>query len=584
MPSRLDSYSIVERVQVVAGATWYRANDDRDGSRALLIVFDARRSMTQTAQVREMHQREQEIERALVGLSDHPQIPRWAGTLTQTLGVAYEDRYGIPLTAWLDRYGQAPQIDVISFSIQMLDALAYAHDHGVLHRGLSPAMVWVNDAPTLSLRGVYGFGVASLLDIEKAWAGTATVHADVRYMAPEQFTAEPLQAATDLYAVGLLAHRLLSSRPAADGDSVYDIVRAHCDGEIHEIPVSVNISEGLRACISKALRREASTRYVNARQMMHALRGEMRRATRSMPQIQATQQQYILDSAAGQHPEPLSSKREGSERSAVDGNESLRASRPGYARAVDLQELPSASDLHASPSTGEHVMGRTRRRSVGFPWRTLVGVWLVALVIGAIALWSIKKRASSDDVDANGDAAGAMADAPAECRWEHVVRSVRHGKTELGLSGEGEVVLEYDRMNARIMRREETGLRPIRYIRAFGSLQMWHRHLPESGRDWIFLLPRVRNAQRPTLRALQFDGDTLLTSNNIPLSLETAERAHVRLRVHNNECLVWVRVEGDQGPGPSTKEVLLRLVDPGIVVESGALGGLWAPSFDDSPL
>lgn len=579
MPSRLDNYSIVERIQVVEGATWYRAMDDRDRKPVILIVFGARRSMTPHEQLQDLRAREEALGTELHELSSHPKIVPWLGVLTQALVVAYEVRDGIPLTAWLERYGSAAQIDAISLSIEVLDALAFAHDRGVLHRGLSPAMVWVEDAPKLSLRGVYGFGVASLLNIEKTWAGTSTAHADARYMAPEQFTAEPLQAGTDLYSVGLLAHQMLSGAVAVEGDSVYEIVRAHCDGELRDLPTSLQISDGLRACISKALRREASQRYVNARQMMHALRGEMQRATQIIPRVHTTQPQYTLESSA--HPQPLFSKNEARRADAADAKKSSPVSAPGHARAVNVSELPTQSGLQ---DLGSLVEGRGPEVGRKQPWKMVLGVGLTALVIAAAVLWSLQNKRPTDDVSVGGEALADVDGAPADCRWEHVVRSVRQGRTELRLSGAPEVVLEYDRMNARVMRRDEMGLRPIRYIRAFGSLQMWHRHLPESGRDWIFLLPRVRNAQRPTLRALQFEGDTLLTVNSIPLSLETAERVRVQLRVRNNTCLLWVRVEGDKGPGPSAKEVYLRMVDPGVVVESGALGGLWAPPLDKSPL
>lgn len=570
MPSILDNYTLRESMEAVAGTTLYRAQGPSDKDRVVLVVLDARRGASQRAQIEEVRTRAEAVMRRFAPVWTSPQIAQLVGPLEGALGVAYVDQGGIPLSVWRARYGAVTSYDAIGCAVAILRVLRTAHAHGVVHRALSPSMVWVEDAPRLRLVSVLGFGLAELVQREQRWAQTATLQSDVRFMAPEQFTGEPIDVRSDLYSVGLLLHAMLSDVPAVSGASVYAQVQAHCDGALAEISPPERASDGLRQIVRRALARAPKARFQHAAEMLDALHEEQTRSTRSLPSVGTTQVYSNDAQGADTQPTASLSQQEAQERESLTPQPRQttppRVNPSRYARSVDTSQL-SKAELAAG--------------NKGFPWRIVVVAWLLAMLFGGVALWRMQQDVPADEVPAD---AVSDTEGPLDCRWEHVARALPVGETELRLNGTQTIVLSYDRMNVRVMRMEEDDPQTLRFVRAFGSVELWHRRLEEDGRDWLFLLPRVRHAQKPSVWALQFEGDRLLTSQRLPLGLETIERARLQMRLRDGVCMLWVRVEGDRGPGPEDKEIWLRMTDPGVVVAEGALGGLWAPALDESPL
>ncbi len=116
--------------------------------------------------------------------------------------------------------------DAIAVMIQIADAIAYAHDHGVLHRDLKPHNVFVGDAGRI---WVLDFGLASLAEVGAEPDATDAPRSrggTPGYMAPEQRAGGAQDARTDVWALGLLLYQLvtayepplLATAEALDGD------------------------------------------------------------------------------------------------------------------------------------------------------------------------------------------------------------------------------------------------------------------------------------------------------------------------------------------------------------------------------
>ncbi len=163
-------------------------------------------------------------ERAVLAELDHPRIARLVDGGTAPDGRPYfamELVEGEPLLAWADRH----RLDLdarLDLFLQVCDAVAYAHRRLVVHRDLKPTNVLVaeGDAGQPGVK-LLDFGLAKVLD--------ASASDDVRtsagrrlltpaYAAPEQFDGRPVTTATDVYALGVLLHELLTGRrpPRAD--------------------------------------------------------------------------------------------------------------------------------------------------------------------------------------------------------------------------------------------------------------------------------------------------------------------------------------------------------------------------------
>lgn len=94
--------------------------------------------------------------------------------------------------------------------VQLLQALTYLHRRGILHRDIKPSNVLVEGDQVKLL----DFGIADAIGASPRLAGT------LEYMAPELFLGEMASPATDLYAVGVLAHELLTNRSPHSGAGV----------------------------------------------------------------------------------------------------------------------------------------------------------------------------------------------------------------------------------------------------------------------------------------------------------------------------------------------------------------------------
>jgi serine/threonine protein kinase/WD40 repeat protein/tetratricopeptide (TPR) repeat protein len=152
--------------------------------------------------------------------------------------------------------------------LQVAEALAHAHDHGVLHRDIKPSnllldadgRVWVTD-----------FGLAKLEGNEGPTRSGDLV-GTLRYMPPERFDgwSDPR---SDLYALGATLYELLTLRPAFDATSREQLVqRVLNDTPTTPRRLDARIPRDLETLTLKAIAREPADRYPTARAMADDLR------------------------------------------------------------------------------------------------------------------------------------------------------------------------------------------------------------------------------------------------------------------------------------------------------------------------
>ena len=134
---------------------------------------------------------------------------------------------GESLRARLARQGELPVHDAVKILIEVTDALAYAHAHGVVHRDVKPDNVMLSGRHAL----VTDFGVAKA--VSEATGRQQLTTAGVAlgtptYMAPEQATADPgMDHRVDLYALGVMGYELIAGRPPFSGRTTQDTLAAH---------------------------------------------------------------------------------------------------------------------------------------------------------------------------------------------------------------------------------------------------------------------------------------------------------------------------------------------------------------------
>jgi eukaryotic-like serine/threonine-protein kinase len=105
------------------------------------------------------------------------------------------------------RRGPVPWPEAISIAAEVADALATAHEHGVVHRDVSPDNVMLTSS---GLR-VFDFGIAAPVG-EPDDDSTGSTFGTPAYVAPERLDGQPAQTATDVYSLGVLIYELVTGQ------------------------------------------------------------------------------------------------------------------------------------------------------------------------------------------------------------------------------------------------------------------------------------------------------------------------------------------------------------------------------------
>ncbi len=172
----------------------------------------------------------------------------------------------------LSHHGELPVHDAVKVLIEVVDALAHAHAHGVVHRDIKPDNVMLSGRHAL----VTDFGVAKA--VSEATGAHALTSVGVAlgtpaYMAPEQAAADPnLDHRVDVYAVGVLGYELLTGRPPFAGLTPQETLAAH----VTQAPEPVEkrrpgISPALSGVLMKCLAKRPADRWQTAEELLAQL-------------------------------------------------------------------------------------------------------------------------------------------------------------------------------------------------------------------------------------------------------------------------------------------------------------------------
>jgi hypothetical protein len=163
--------------------------------------------------------------------------------------------------------------EIRQISGEILDALGYAHGHGVVHRDVKPANVLVTLDGKVK---IMDFGVAHIVGSELTRA--EEVFGTLSYMAPEQLSKGTVDQRVDIFAFGVLLYEMTTGRLPFTGDTIFAVAEALVDEEpapVHEVnpDVPVALSEVVARCVRKAPEERFPTAAAVKEALLAALEG-----------------------------------------------------------------------------------------------------------------------------------------------------------------------------------------------------------------------------------------------------------------------------------------------------------------------
>lgn len=191
---------------------------------------------------------------------DHPALPRIVDIIDngQTIYVIMDYIEGESLGKILKEYGAQPQEQVLDWAKQLCDVLEYLHSQKppIIYRDMKPDNVMLKPEGNLK---VIDFGIAREYK-EKNLADT-TILGTRGYAPPEQHGSRQTDVRSDIYALGMTMHHLLTGADPRNADYMYAPIRQW----------NLELSGGLERIIDKCTALDPEDRYQNCSELMYAL-------------------------------------------------------------------------------------------------------------------------------------------------------------------------------------------------------------------------------------------------------------------------------------------------------------------------
>ncbi len=181
---------------------------------------------------------------------------------------------GETLDAYLDQIPGHRVSGVEAFALLMpvIDAVACAHEAGVVHRDLKPENIFMVEGDGRPVAKVLDFGTAQLSDARLT--GSSDIMGTPAYMSPESFmNARNVDARTDVWALGVILYEMIAGKaPFGIGaQTLYGIMVEIASKEPESLAAQGLVRAGAWAVIKRCLDRDLATRYADARVLQVSL-------------------------------------------------------------------------------------------------------------------------------------------------------------------------------------------------------------------------------------------------------------------------------------------------------------------------
>lgn len=232
------------------------------------------------------------IEAQAIARLDHPNIVKiydMSQTEDGTPFFTMDLLVGQSLDDYLQDYGRLSVEEALPIFRQICSGLAYANDHGIIHRDIKPGNIMLTDIKDDNIAQctvkIVDFGIAKLVDdgntAQQGLTKPGEVFGSPLYMSPEQCMGSKLDQRTDMYSVGITMFQALTGKPPLLGKSAVETAALHQTQEppmLRDIAPDVDFPIELEEVIATMLEKSREDRYSSladvANELLRIERGE----------------------------------------------------------------------------------------------------------------------------------------------------------------------------------------------------------------------------------------------------------------------------------------------------------------------
>jgi serine/threonine-protein kinase len=173
--------------------------------------------------------------------------------------IVFEYVDGENLKQFVERTGPLPTRRAVELALEIADALAFAHEHGLVHRDVKPQNVLLTPDGDAK---VTDFGIARSLDVEHGMTQTGTVLGTSNYLSPEQASGKATTPSTDVYSLGVVLYELLTAEVPFPGDNFVAVAMKHINDPPPDLLAKrPDVPLRLAAAVERAMEKDPERRF-----------------------------------------------------------------------------------------------------------------------------------------------------------------------------------------------------------------------------------------------------------------------------------------------------------------------------------
>jgi serine/threonine protein kinase/HEAT repeat protein len=347
----------------------------------------------------------------------------------------------------LEKQPRLPWSMISAIMTQLLDALAAAHDQGIVHRDIKPENIMVatqDDGQTLTK--VLDFGISKPMTLGpegERLTRAGVVLGTPEYIAPEQIRGKEVDGRADLYAAGVILYELIMGKRPFESDEVINLLMMHLKEptpSMEGIAPEQRVPQFVPSVVNRAMAKNPDQRYPDARTFARALELETSAVapsdgTRPLPQMLWEKEEAQARGGGGTLPMPQPTS------PGLGPKQQQGAAFPAVAQGAPTAPLPGSPSIQVpgmptAPGTiiPTQMMGQEKKR--GLPVALIAVLALLVLGGGGAGLYFGVLRKDSnngkpivtDDPKADaGPATAVLKKVEIQALFQQVRRVLREG-------------------------------------------------------------------------------------------------------------------------------------------------------------